>query len=148
MVGTKFLQSQLDFIIGNTISDRATKISGYLGGINSIPNTRNKNRNRKIRSSFVSLKKVYTQQNISIELRLRMLRCPVFPVLLYGVEPGTRTRHHLDKLQVFKMWCYRRRWRIRWTKSSLIKNPAGNWVNGPIQRRSIYTLLPLLMQGK
>ena len=44
-----------------------------------------------------------------------MLRCYVFSTLLYGVEAWTLKKNHMDKLQAFEMWYYRRMWRISWT---------------------------------
>ena len=61
------------------------------------------------------MKKLFTSGDINMGLRMRMLRWYVFSTLLYGVEAWTLKKNHIDKLQAFEMWCYRRKWRILWT---------------------------------
>ncbi|XP_077288111.1 uncharacterized protein LOC143912688 [Arctopsyche grandis] len=43
------------------------------------------------RATFLKLKKVLTTRDLSITLRLRLLRCYVFSILLYGTEAWTLT---------------------------------------------------------
>lgn len=66
------------------------------------------------RSIFMKMKKLFTSRDIKIGLRMRMLRCYVFSVLLYGMEAWTLKKNHTDNLQAFEMWCYHRMWRIPW----------------------------------
>lgn len=40
----------------------------------------------KPRASFVKMKKILCRRELSIDLRIRMLRYSVFPVLYYGVK--------------------------------------------------------------
>ena len=60
------------------------------------------------RSTFVKMKKSFTSRDINMGLRMRMLRCYVFSTLLYGFEAWIIKKNHIDKLQAFEMWCYRR----------------------------------------
>ncbi|KAI5754908.1 hypothetical protein M8J77_012531 [Diaphorina citri] len=69
----------------------------------------------KARSSFIKLKKFFCGQDINMELKIRMLRCYVFSVLLYGVESWTITDTVLKKVEAFEMWTYRRILKIKWT---------------------------------
>lgn len=62
-------------------------------------------------SIFIKLRMLFTSRDVNIGLRMRMLRCYVFSIALYGVEEWTR----MDKLQAFEMWCFGRIWRIPWT---------------------------------
>lgn len=67
------------------------------------------------RATFVKMRKLFISRDIELGIRMRMLRCYVFSVLLYGAETWTLKKMHLDKLQAFEMWCYRGMWRIPWT---------------------------------
>lgn len=41
------------------------------------------------RSVFAKMKNVLTSRNLRLDLRLRMVRCYVFPIVLYGMEGWT-----------------------------------------------------------
>lgn len=62
------------------------------------------------------MKKLFTTRDLSIALRMRMIRAYVFPVLLFGVESWTLTEATLKRLQAFEMWLYRRMMRVSWVK--------------------------------
>lgn len=70
----------------------------------------------KARASFVKIRKLLCSRDLSLDLRVRMLRCYVFPVLLYGAETWTLNVHYERKLEAFEMWAYRRMLRISWTE--------------------------------
>lgn len=53
---------------------------------------------------------------LPLPTKVRLLRCYVFSVLLYGVESWTLTEASMKKLQSFEMWCYRRILKISWTQ--------------------------------
>ena len=55
---------------------------------------------------FNELAPLLSGHNLSLELRLRLVRCYVFSVLLYGMEAWTETT--TNKVQAFEMWVYRR----------------------------------------
>lgn len=116
------------------------------------------------RSTFVKMNKLFSSRDLGLDLRMRMLRCYVFSTLLYGVEAWTLKKNHMDKLQAFEMWCYRRMWRIPWTdrvtnaevlnrmqKDCEIVNTIKKrklLYLGHIMRGRKYTLLQLIVQGK
>ena len=74
-----------------------------------------KSRVEKARSSFVKMRHIFTNRHVSLPLKLRLLKCYVFPVLLYGAEAWTMTEQLMKKLSAFEMWLYRRILRISWT---------------------------------
>ena len=59
--------------------------------------------------------KILCGHELTMCLRMRILRCYVFSVLMYGVESWTLSEAALKKLEAFEMWCYRRMLRISWT---------------------------------
>jgi len=68
------------------------------------------------RVSFIRIKKLLCSRDLSWDQRTRMLKCYVFPVLLYSVEAGTLNVYCERKLEAFKIWTYRRMLRISWTE--------------------------------
>lgn len=69
----------------------------------------------KARSSFFKFKNLLCGHDINIALKIRILRCYVFSVLLYGVESWTLTDTIMKKVEAFEMWTYRRILKIKWT---------------------------------
>ncbi|XP_072402422.1 uncharacterized protein [Diabrotica undecimpunctata] len=70
----------------------------------------------KARASFTSMKQIFTSKSLTLPLKIRLLKCYVFPVLLYGMEAWTMTATLMKKVEAFEMWAYRRILRISWTE--------------------------------
>jgi endonuclease/exonuclease/phosphatase family metal-dependent hydrolase len=66
------------------------------------------------RSAFHSLTHVLTARKISLENKLKLTKCFVWSVLLYGMEAWSINKSMEKKLEAFEMWCYRRMLRISW----------------------------------
>uniref|UniRef100_A0A8D8VC16 Craniofacial development protein 2 n=1 Tax=Cacopsylla melanoneura TaxID=428564 RepID=A0A8D8VC16_9HEMI len=66
------------------------------------------------RTSFNRMRPVLCNMHLNLNTRIRVLKCYVFSVLLYGVEVWTLTKETLNRLESFEMWCYRRMLRISW----------------------------------
>ena len=103
-------------------------------------------------------------RNLSLQTRIRIVRCYVFPVLLYGHEGWTLTKTLEKKLEAFEMWVYRRMLKISWTdrvrntdvlarmKKEVevlyeIKRRKLDYF-GHVMRNEKYRLLQLVMEGK
>ena len=54
------------------------------------------------------LQKVWTDKDITLSTKLRLLNALVYPVLLYGSEIWTIKKNDLKKLVAFEMRCYRK----------------------------------------
>lgn len=168
MIITKSPQNhnQINLGIGNTVVENVQTYR-YLGTWIEKSGDQTKEIRTRIeiaRSTFIKMKKLFTSRDINIELRMRMLRCYVFSTLMYGVETWTLKKNHIDKIQAFEMWCYRRMWRISWTDRisnievltrmqkeveviSTIKKRKLEYL-GHIMRGPKYRLLQLILQGK
>ncbi|KAL4120153.1 hypothetical protein QTP88_012884 [Uroleucon formosanum] len=70
----------------------------------------------KARSVFNLMNASFKSHNLSIQLKIRLLRCYMFSTLLYGAETWTLTKATSNKLEVFELWLYRRILRISWTE--------------------------------
>lgn len=68
----------------------------------------------RARAAFNQMKRILCGHDLNLSLRIRLVRCYVFSVLLYGVESWTLTEAALKKLQAFEMWVYRRMLKISW----------------------------------
>lgn len=66
----------------------------------------------RTRVTFKGMKPLFTNRNLNMSLKIRMVRCYVLSVMLYGVEAWTMTDTLMRKLEAFEMWVYRRILRI------------------------------------
>ena len=71
-------------------------------------------RMEKANTVFNKMKTFFVSRNLSLKLKIRMVRCYILPVLLYGVEAWTMTEALMRKLESFEMWIYRRILCISW----------------------------------
>ena len=61
------------------------------------------------------------KNNISIKLRLRLVKCYILPVLTYNCETWTFNKNTEKRIEAFEMWLYRRLGKISWTEKFLIR---------------------------
>ena len=60
------------------------------------------------------LQKVWTDKDITLATKLRLVNALIYPVLLYGSEVWTIKTNDLKKLVAFEMRCYRKLLNISW----------------------------------
>ena len=62
------------------------------------------------------MRKIFTNKETSMTLKLRLLQCYIEPILLYACE--TWTMHHAieKRLEAMEMWFLRRMMRVSWTE--------------------------------
>ena len=65
-------------------------------------------------STFTSMNIILTARNISIAVRLRVLKCYIWSTSLYGCETWTISGDMIKKLEALETWFYRRMLRISW----------------------------------
>ncbi|CAI6350836.1 unnamed protein product [Macrosiphum euphorbiae] len=70
----------------------------------------------KARDVFNSMSASFKSHDLSLHLKIRLLRCYVFSTLLYGAKTWTLTKATSNKLDAFELWLYRRILRISWTE--------------------------------
>jgi len=111
----EFQNSSLTF--ENQPIEQVNKLK-YLGTLlceNWESNTEIKCRIENARNTFMKFKKVYTNTDFDLGLRIKFVKCYVWTVLLYGIEGWTLKVSTINKLEAFEMWGYRRVLRILWT---------------------------------
>ena len=74
----------------------------------------------KARAAFASLRHLWKQRGVSLDLKARVYKVTVRAVLLYGCETWPLKADDLRQLEVFDHHCLRSLARIRW--SSRIRN--------------------------
>lgn len=140
----------------------------YLGSNindNWDPSAEVKIRIERARAAFIRMKKVLCSHDLTLNLRMRMVRCYVFPVLLYGMEAWTLSDAMLKRLEAFEMWVYRRLLKISWVDRVRNTDVLARMNKDPeiiitIKRRKLeyfghimrhpdkYEILHLIMEGK
>lgn len=78
----------------------------------------------KARATFLNMRNVLSNNTLSMPHRIRIVKCYVHSVLLYGVETQTLTDATTKKLDAFEMWIFTRILKISWTK--LVHQAHGN----------------------
>ena len=89
----------------------------YLGSITAEDGTREVGIKRRVeiaRNTFNNMKHVLSSRNISINTRMRLMKCYVWSTLLYGAETWTITKTLTKRIDAFEMWTYRWMLRISW----------------------------------
>lgn len=116
------------------------------------------------RQVFTQMKTLFTRSDLSLELRIRMVRCYVFSVLLYGCESWTLNPSLEKNLEAFEMYLYRRILRISWVQRVTneevlrrmgkqkellltIKHRKTSYI-GHVMRGDKYEFLRLIIEGK
>lgn len=123
-----------------------------------------KSRIEQARKIFTTMRNFFVRPDLSLELRIRMLRCYVLPVLLYGCESWTLNPSMEKRIEAFEMYLYRRILKISWIQR-VTNVEILNRMNkqkellltimerktqylGHIMRGSRYELLQLIIEGK
>ena len=69
-----------------------------------------------VKTAFMEMRRVLSASTISIEIRKRLTKFYVWSILTYGSEVWTMSKAMKKRLQVMKMWCWRKMLKISWTK--------------------------------
>ena len=66
------------------------------------------------KSTFTSMNIILAARNISIAVSLRVLKCYIWSIFLYGCETWTISGDMIKKLEALEIWFRRRMLRILW----------------------------------
>ena len=83
----------------------------YLGSIKSNDGTclRDiKSRIAMAKQKMVQLNNIWKDRGIPLVLKIKLLKCLIWPVVIYGCEAWTLRKQETDKLRAAEMWFYRR----------------------------------------
>ncbi|KAG1714940.1 Pre-mRNA-splicing factor CWC22 [Nymphon striatum] len=72
-----------------------------------------------------NMKNIFVSRKINMKLKLRMIKCYIWSVLLYGVETWTINKRMEKRLKAHEMWLYRRMGGVSWTEKKSNKEVLG-----------------------
>ena len=67
------------------------------------------------RKVMTNLDSILKSRNITLSTKLCLVKALVFPVVMYGCESWTIKKIGGQKIDSFKLWCWRRLLRVLWT---------------------------------
>ena len=77
------------------------------------------------RKVMTNLDSIFKSRDITLPVKVRLVKAMVFPVVMYGCESWTVKKTERRRIDVFELWCWRRLLRVPWTarrsKQSIVK---------------------------
>ena len=83
------------------------------------------------KKAMTNLDSILKSRNITLLTKVHIVKAMVFPVVLYGCESWTIKKAEHQRIDAFKLWCWRRLLRVPWAvRRSDPVNPIGNqpWI--------------------
>ena len=95
-------------------------VSDFIFGVSKI--TAGDNCSHEIKRCILLGRKVMTKldsvlksRTITLTTKVRLVKAMIFPVVIYGCESWTVKKSEGQKIDAFKLWCWRRLLRVPWT---------------------------------
>ena len=66
------------------------------------------------RKIMTNLDSIFKSRDISLPIKIRLVKAIVFPVVMYGCESWTVKKAECQKIDAFELWCWRRLLRVPW----------------------------------
>ena len=67
------------------------------------------------RNVMTNLDSILKSRDITLPTKVRLVKAMVFPVFMYGCESWTMKKAEHQRIDAFKLWCWRRLLRVPWT---------------------------------
>ena len=64
---------------------------------------------------MTNLDSVFKSRDITLPTKVHLVKAMVFPVVKYGWESWTVKKAEHRRIDAFKLWCWRRLFRVPWT---------------------------------
>ena len=68
-----------------------------------------------VRKAMVNLDSVLKSRDITLPIKVCIVKAMVFPVVMYGCESWMIKKAEHQRIDAFKLWCWRRFLRVPWT---------------------------------
>ena len=62
-----------------------------------------------------NLDSILKSRDITLPTKVQLVKAMVFPVVMYGCERWTIKKVECQRIDAFKLWCWRRLLRVLWT---------------------------------
>ena len=67
------------------------------------------------RKVTTNLDSIFKSRDITLAIKVRLVKAMVFPVVMYGCESWTVKKAECRRIDAFELWCWRRLLRVPWT---------------------------------
>ena len=67
------------------------------------------------RKIITNLDSILKSRDITLSTKIHLVKAMVFPVVMYGCESWTVKKAERQRIDAFKLWCWRRLLRVPWT---------------------------------
>ena len=67
------------------------------------------------RKVMTNLDSICKSRDIALPTKIRLVKAMVFPVVMYGCESWTIKKAEHQRIDAFKLWCWRKLLRVPWT---------------------------------
>ena len=67
------------------------------------------------RKAMTNLDRIFKSRDITLPMKVCLVKAMVFPVVMYGCESWTIKKAECWRIDAFELWCWRRLLRIPWT---------------------------------
>uniref|UniRef100_A0A4W2DIT5 RNA-directed DNA polymerase n=1 Tax=Bos indicus x Bos taurus TaxID=30522 RepID=A0A4W2DIT5_BOBOX len=64
---------------------------------------------------MTNLDSILKSRDVTLPIKVRLVKAMVFPVVMYGCESWTVKKAECQRIDAFKLWCWRRLLRVPWT---------------------------------
>ena len=83
------------------------------------------------RKAMTNLDRILNNRDVTLPIKVRLVKAMVFPVVMYGCEIWTIKKAEHQRIDAFELWCWRRLLRVPWTARRFNKS---------IQRKSVLNI--------
>ena len=67
------------------------------------------------RKSYDNLDSILKSRDITLTTKVHLVKAMVFPIVMYGCESWNVKKAEQQRIDAFKLWCWRRLLRVPWT---------------------------------
>ena len=67
------------------------------------------------RKVMTNLDSILKRRNITLSIKVYLVKAMVFPVVMYGCESWTIKKAECQRIDAFELWCWRRLLSVPWT---------------------------------
>ena len=67
------------------------------------------------RKAMTELDSILKSKDITLLIKVHLVKTMVFPVVMYGCESWTVKKAECQRIDAFELWCWRRLLRVPWT---------------------------------
>ena len=79
------------------------------------------------RKAMTTLASILKSRDITLPIKVCLVKAMVFPVVMYGCESWTIKKTEHQRIDAFELWCWRRLLRVPWTAKEIQPvHPKGN----------------------